>query len=162
MVICGRPLLDYVFTFLLWLVSIGYTAMALGFPAGARELPLLVGFVLVVFSTIDLISITETPIGRRCRTLNPAGAPPVQASNAEAYSRRRQITAWALIAALVVLLLLIGALPATALYVATTVFLLGRRPLLMAIVLGVVVAGACYLLFDLALRVDLFPGLLFS
>ncbi len=60
------------------------------------------------------------------------------------------------------LLLLIGALPATALYVATTVFLLGRRPLLMAIVLGVVVAGACYLLFDLALRVDLFPGLLFS
>jgi hypothetical protein len=158
--IFGRPPLDYAFTVVLWLLAIGYTAIAFGFPESARELPLLVGIALVVLSTIDLVSMTETDIGVALRKLNPSGAPADQ--TVPEFSVYRQRLAWGLVIGLVVALLLIGSLAATALYVAGSVYLLGRRPLLMSLAMGLIVAGSCYLLFDLALQVSLYPGLLFS
>jgi hypothetical protein len=162
MTIFGRPAVLYAPALALWLVSLGYLAMAAGYPADARAMPMLIGGLMAVLVPLDLISISDTPGGRTLRrALNPSKRS-AQEEAEEAAGLGRQAGALGCILAFAAALVLIGVVAAIPLYVVGSMWLFGRRPLVSSLVTGGLVGLSCWLLFDLALGIDLFPGLLFA
>lgn len=155
----GRPLHEYAFAIALFALSVVYLTMALTYPREAREVPLLVGIALVTLSALDLVSMTNLSAARWIRRVNPTSAPDAEKPKSDI---GRELLAGGVVLGLVVLIYLIGMLPAIAIYVAGSMIIMGRMRLITSIVTGALVAGFCYLLFQLALSVDLYPGLIFS
>lgn len=154
--IFGRPATDYFFIFLLWVLGIAYTAIALTYSPEARIVPLLVGFPIVVLTSIDLVSMTQTNIGRAFRRLNAAGAPEKGMEEPEPFSKH--LLSIGLVVGFLALFLTIGAIPATAVYIATSMRVLGGYKFIWSTLTGVIVAAASYGIFEALLRIDLYKG----
>ncbi|MEJ0024024.1 MAG: tripartite tricarboxylate transporter TctB family protein [Alphaproteobacteria bacterium] len=157
--IFGRPASDYFFIAFLWICAVAYTAIAFTYSAEARAVPLLVGLPLIVLSTVDLLSMTGTKIGTWMRRLNPAGA---RNAEADVEPARKHAAALGLVLGFLVLFVLIGAVPATAIYVAASMRLRGDFSLARSVLTGLIVAAACYGVFEVLLSTDLYKGVFFA
>lgn len=157
--IFGRPAGDYFFIFVLWVGAIAYTAIAWTYSAEARAVPLLVGIPLILLTTIDLLSMTQTKFGVWLRHLNPAGAPSAEADSEPAW---RHGAALGLVFGFLALFFLIGAVPATAIYVAVSMRVRGHFSLAQSVLTGIIVAAACYGVFEALLSIDLYKGVFFA
>jgi hypothetical protein len=155
----GRPLHEYAFAFALFAFSIGYFWMSFGYPRDAREVPQLVGAALVTLSALDLVSMTNLGVARWLRRINPTSAPDAEHPKSEV---GRELKAGGVVLGFVVLIYLVGVIAAIGLYVAGSMLILGRMRLLTCIVTAALVAGFCYVLFDLALDIDLYRGVILS
>jgi hypothetical protein len=155
----GRPLHQYAFTFALFALSVLYLAMSFGYPREAREVPVLVGVALVALSAIDLASMTNLPVAPWLRRINPTSAPDAEKAKENV---GRELAAGGVVLGFVVLIYMIGILPAMGLYVAGSMLVMGRMRPIVCIVTAALVVGFCYTLFQFALDVDLYTGMLFS
>ena len=71
--IFGTPISSYLPPAILWLMAAGYLILAGQYEEQSRMMPLLIGRVLLVLATLDLVSRSKTPIGQTLlRWLNPA------------------------------------------------------------------------------------------
>jgi hypothetical protein len=155
----GRPVSTYCVPVLLWLLAFVYFALALGFSREGRMLPLLVGAALLVMAPIEANSKSRTAAGAPLRRLvNPAADEEAEPLGG-VMPQLRALASMLLFAAFMPL---IGIVPAITAYMIWSVRFLGGRPWKQAVLSGLLMGGATYVLFEFALDIALYPGLLFA
>lgn len=159
--IFGAPLVAYVPPALLWLLALGFLLLAGSYDIQSRTMPILIGRVMLILATLDLISRTYTRWGKALLNwLNPAGA--VQDSPTHPSTLRSELgyTLW--IALYVAGLILLGVFIATPIFLMVSLTLIGKRTVKESILVTCAVCGFVWALFTLVLHLSLFPGLLFG
>jgi hypothetical protein len=117
---------------------------------------------MIVLLILDLVSRTRTPVGATLmHWLNPAGDPS-KTEGAARYPALKQILAVAWIAGFVAAMVLIGILYAVPLYVFLSLTVRGRRTLWVAAMIAVAAGAMIWVLFDVVLQLELYPGVLFG
>ena len=143
---------------ILVLVALCYVVMAQWFGVASRTVPQLVGAVTGVLCLLDTVSRTDTPSGRAIiRWLNPAGEGEMVVAH-----RHRQTLAVAGLAMLALAMVLVGLLPAVALFGLLALRFRAGRGWLVSAGAGAGIALVIWVLFSLVLGLRLFPGLLFG
>jgi hypothetical protein len=155
----GTRLLDYLPALGLVGITIAYLITAYSYDERAREIPVAVAWVMLALLALDLISRTKTPVGHAILNfLNPAAEEEKQ----ERYPMLRQLSAILWMFAYAAGLMFIGVLYATPLYVFGSMRIHGKRSYGTSLITAVLVTGFTWALFDFALQVDLYPGMLFE
>jgi len=144
----------------LWLLALGFLVLGYGFPGGSATVPVLVGWLMLVLTTLDIATRLPGSLGRAvARVLNPAMA------HHEAPSRERRtrqmIAIFGLIA-FVAALVLIGILPASAIFMLTALCAGARVRWWVGLAGAAVMAVLIWAVFHSLLGLELFPGLLFD
>ena len=138
-----------------------FLMLTLQLPVAARSAPLMTAWITLFLAVIDIITRLRNPAGHLLmRMLNPAGV----LEGGELPTRqevRLTLQAIGLMALLVVGLLLIGVLPASAMFLVGALMFggAGRR---LAIGLAVVFTLLLWAVFAVLLHLTPFPGLLFG
>jgi hypothetical protein len=154
----GTPIAEYIPAAALEIVTIIFLATAYGYPAEARAFPAVIGWVVMVLAALDIVSRSETGLGRALKNvLNPGSA-----SAAEAYSLRDQSTAMLWLVALAALLVAVGILLAIPLYLFASLRFRGGKSLIASLWISVAATGGIWLLFGVVLRVELYRGYFFG
>lgn len=158
--IFGTPISSYLPPAILWLMAAGYLILAGQYEEQSRMMPLLIGRVMLVLATLDLVSRSKTPIGQTLlRWLNPA-AVNVELTHGRPDARREfGYILW--IMAFVIGLILVGMFVAVPIFLLVSFSVLGRRTIIESVLLTAVVSAAVWMLFSLLLHLQLFPGLVF-
>lgn len=141
--------------------SAAFLALTFQLPVAARSAPLMVAWVTLLLAVIDIGTRLDNPLGQfLMRMLNPAGL--LEGERApSARDVRHALHAMGLMAVLVVALLLLGVLLASALFIAGA-YLLGGASRWLAVIVAVVFTSVLGLVFAVLLQLSLFPGLLFG
>jgi hypothetical protein len=155
----GTRLLDYLTALGLLVITILYLVTAYGYDPRAREIPVAIGWVMVGLVLLDLVSRTNTPVGHALlKFLNPAA----EDAPEEHYPALRQVSALSWVFLYTAMLVFIGVLYATPLYVFGSMRFHGKRSYATSLASALVVTAFTYLLFQVALSVELYPGMLFE
>lgn len=158
----GTPIIDYLPALALLAIALVYLATGYTYAAQARAFPVSVAWATVVLVALDLISRTQTGIGETLtRWFNPATAPGKSETRPH-YPALKQIFAVLWAAAFVLLIVLIGFLYAVPIYVFASLYLRGRRPVLLSLLVSAAVTLFIWALFSQLLQLELYPGMLFS
>lgn len=158
----GTPVRDYLPAVGLLVVTLLYLYLSYGYPPKARAFPAMVAWVMLALIALDLLSRTQTRLGRAVkRALNPA-ADRVPLADDHGQSTRRQVTSVLWVAGVTAAMVLIGIIGAVPLYVFSALRLRGKRPLLTCLLISAATTGFIYLLFGVVLRLNLYPGILFT
>lgn len=160
--VLGTPVTDYMPALGLLAVTAVYLVTAYQYSPDARAVPAGVAWVMMILVSFDLVSRTRTKIGATLmHWLNPAGDADKQDA-VKRYPVLKQIVAVAWIAGFAAAMLLIGILYAVPLYVFSSLLIQGRRPLLVCIGFAAAASLMIWLLFDVVLSLELYPGILFG
>ena len=158
----GTPITAYMPAFGLLLVTAIYLATAYNYSADARMVPAGVAWVMLVLVLLDLVSRTQTGIGAALmHWLNPAGDA-AKLKDVKHYPLLKQLAAVLWVSGFAAALVLIGILYAVPLYVFSSLYFQGRRPLTVCVGISVAATAMIWLLFAVVLRLELFPGIMFG
>lgn len=134
------------------LFVIGYLITAyVTLDATSRRVPVLAGFVTLILLAFDIM-----------RDVMAADARLTAVAVSEPTTRGREITAILFVAGGVAGIYLIGFLAAIPLYLIASIAYLGAQPIRVAVTVAIIASLSIYLIFDLALAYQLFPGIFFS
>ncbi|MSP94121.1 MAG: hypothetical protein EXR00_02530 [Alphaproteobacteria bacterium] len=160
--ILGTRLIDYAPATVLVGVTIVYLATAYGYSAQSRLFPVPIAWLMLALLALDIVSRTETPVGRSLtRVLNPAAAE--KSAEAEApQSAMRQASALIWVMLFTAALVLIGILYAVPLYIFGSMRFHGKQTYFTSLVTAAVMTVFTWAMFALALQIELYPGLLFG
>jgi hypothetical protein len=140
-----------------------YLGAAYQYSPEARAAPLLIGWTVIVLALLDIVSRTQTPVGRALAGfLNPVTNRPRHGHGAEPQPAAKQIMAIAWIAGFVAAFALIGAAYAIPLYVFAATRWRGGRPFAVCLLSAALTLAGIWFLFAWLLRLELYPGLLFG
>jgi hypothetical protein len=160
--VLGTPVSDYLPALGLLFITIFYLATAYNYEPEARAVPAGVAWVMLVLVILDLVSRTRTAAGMALmHWLNPAGDPDKMRDH-KRYPALKQIGAVLWIAGFAAAMVLIGILYAVPLYVFSSLYFRGRRPLWLAAGVASGATAMIWLLFVAVLGLELYPGVLFS
>src|SRR5262245_14980320 len=141
-------------------VTIAYLATAYTYSEQARLFPVPVGWLMLLLLALDIVSRTKTPTGEMLtRLLNPAAEAEGQEPR---FPLLRQLSALLWVAFFAAALVLIGIMLAVPLYVFGSMRFHGRKSYLTSLVTAAAVTAFTWLLFAVALQVELYPGYFFS
>jgi hypothetical protein len=158
--VLGTPITDYMPALGLLAVTAIYLVTAYQYSPDARAVPAGVAWVMLILISLDLISRTQTKIGTTLmHWLNPAGDANKRDS-IKRYPVLKQLVAVAWVAGFAAAMLLIGILYAVPLYVFSSLLIQGRRPVLVCVGFAAAATLMIWLLFDVVLSLDLYPGIL--
>ena len=144
-------------------VAAVYLGAAYQYSPDARAAPLLIGWTVIVLAVLDIVSRTQTPVGRALSGfLNPVTNRPRHLHGAEPQPVAKQIMAIAWIAGFVAAFALIGAMLAIPIYVFAATRWRGGRPFAVCLLSAAVTIASIWFLFGWLLRLELYPGLLFG
>ncbi len=144
-------------------VAAVYLGAAYQYSPEARAAPLLIGWSVIVLAALDIVSRTQTPIGRALLGfLNPVTNRPRHGHGAAPQPAGKQIMAIVWIAGFVAAFALIGAALAIPLYVFAATRWRGGRPFAVCLLSAAVTLAGIWFLFAWLLRLELYPGLLFG
>jgi hypothetical protein len=144
-------------------VAAVYLGAAYRYSPDARAAPLLIGWTVIVLAALDIVSRTQTSIGRALSGfLNPVTNRPRQSHGAAPQPAAKQIMAIVWIAGFVAAFALIGAALAIPLYVFAATRWRGGRPFAVCLLSAAVTLAGIWFLFAWLLRLELYPGLLFG
>lgn len=139
-------------------IAATFLVAAYRYPLQARAFPVAVGWVTIALAFLDLIMATDTGAGRGImKWLNPSIAPA-----ASSYSFSAQILAILWLAAFAALMVLAGILYAIPIYVFASLRWRGGRSWLKALLGAGIATASVWLLFSVALRLELYRGWLFG
>lgn len=160
--VLGTPVTDYMPALGLLAVTAVYLATAYQYSPDARAVPAGVAWVMLVLVSLDLVSRSQTKIGAALmHWLNPAGDVNKQGP-VKRYPVLKQLVAVAWVGGFAAAMLLIGILYAVPLYVFSSLLIQGRRRLLVCISFAGAATLMIWLLFDVVLSLELYPGILFG
>ena len=160
--VLGTPVSEYLPAFALLILTAIYLATAYNYNPDARAVPAGVAWVMIALLILDLVSRTRTPLGATLmHWLNPAGDA-AKTEGAARYPALKQIGAVLWIAGFVAAMVLIGILYAVPLYVFLSLLVRGRRALWVAAAIAAGAGAMIWVLFDLVLQLELYPGVLFG
>jgi Tripartite tricarboxylate transporter TctB family len=144
-------------------VAAVYLGAAYQYSPEARAAPLLIGWSVIVLAALDIVSRTQSPIGRALSGfVNPVTNRPRHGHGATPATVGRQITAIVWIAGFVAAFALIGATLAIPVYVFAATRWRGGRPFAVCLLSAALTLAGIWFLFGWLLRLELYPGLLFG
>jgi Tripartite tricarboxylate transporter TctB family len=144
-------------------VAAVYLGAAYHYSPDARAAPLLIGWAVIALAALDIVSRTQTPVGRALSGfLNPVTNRPRHGHGAAPQPAGKQIMAIVWIAGFVAAFALIGAKLAIPLYVFAATRWRGGRSFAVALLSAAVTIAGIWFLFGWLLRLELYPGLLFG
>jgi hypothetical protein len=144
-------------------VAAVYLGAAYQYSPEARAAPLLIGWSVIVLAALDIVSRTQTSIGRALSAfLNPVTNRPRPGHGAAPQPAGKQVMAIVWIAGFVAAFALIGAALAIPLYVFAATRWRGGRPFAVCLLSAAVTLAGIWFLFAWLLRLELYPGLLFG
>ena len=144
-------------------VAAVYLGAAYQYSPDARAAPLLIGWSVIALAALDIVSRTQTPLGRALSAfVNPVTNRPRHGHGATPQPAGKQIMAIVWIAGFVAAFALIGAKLAIPLYVFAATRWRGGRPFAVCLVSAAVTLAGIWFLFAWLLRLELYPGLLFG
>jgi hypothetical protein len=144
-------------------VAAVYLGAAYQYSPDARAAPLLIGWTVIVLAALDIVSRTQTPIGRALSGfVNPVTTRPRHGHGAAPQPVAKQIMAIVWIAGFVAAFALIGAALAIPIYVFAATRWRGGRPFAVCLLSAAVTLAGIWFLFGWLLRLELYPGLLFG
>ena len=160
--VLGTPVSDYLPAAGLLVITIFYLATAYTYEPEARAVPAGVAWVMLALVILDLVSRTQTAAGiALMHWLNPAGDADKMRDH-KRYPALKQIGAVLWIAGFAAAMVLIGILYAVPVYVFSSLYFRGRRPLWLAAAVGAGATAMIWLLFVAVLGLELYPCVLFS
>ena len=155
----GTRAVEYAPSLGLLAVSIAYLVTAWGYEGTAGEMPVAVGWIMIVLLLLDVISRTETSLGHKVlHVLNPAAEK--KREDHPPFARQFSAVLWPVLFS--GSLIVIGVLPSVLLYVFGFVRFHGKRSMLYSIAIALGVTAFTWFLFAIALSVDLYDGILFT
>jgi len=158
--ILGVPASRYAPPAVLCLLAAGYLFASRQYDEQSRLMPMLIGRAMFVLAAIDVLSRSDTSVGRALlRWLNPAALSEQPQQDADA---RKELGYILWIIAFALAIMWIGMYVAVPAFLFLSFSLIGRRSLLQSLALSAGVGGAIWALFSLLLRLHLFPGLAFG
>jgi Tripartite tricarboxylate transporter TctB family len=144
-------------------VAAVYLGAAYRYSPEARAAPLLIGWAVIVLAALDIVSRTQTPIGRAISGfVNPVTNRLRQGHGAAPQPAGKQVMAIVWIAGFVAAFALVGAALAIPLYVFAATRWRGGRPFAVCLLSAAVTLAGIWFLFAWLLRLELYPGLLFG
>jgi len=156
----GTPFISYVPPLALGIITILYLITAYTYSGVAGAMPIAVGWIMLVLLALDLVSRTKTGIGLALmRGLNPAAE---HEDKEERSPLKTQLSAILWPSAFTAALVLVGVLIAVPLYVLLSMRIHGRWSWLWSAITALITILCIYLLFEIALQVRLYPGVLFE
>ena len=155
--IFGTPVVDYLPAFGLALFTAAFLATAYSYAPQARTFPAAVAWVTLFLVALDIVSRTETRAGAAVRKrLNPTAA----AEDSRPLDSQIGAVIW--LAVFAVVLVLIGVLYAVPLYIFASLRFRGRRSWFTSLWVSAIATSGIWLLFSIALRLELYPGYFFG
>jgi hypothetical protein len=157
----GARITDYLPAVFFLAFTIAYLGLAYTYNEDARAFPVGVAWVMIVLTLLDLVTRTKTPLGTSlAAALNPA----TESARAEEGELPlwRQIVAVAWVFGFAVLMMLIGVLYAVPVFVFSYIRFRGGRSYVTATGVAAGAALTVWFLFSYVLRIELYPGILFS
>lgn len=159
----GTPIHEYLPALGLLVITTLYLYLSAGYPPKARVFPAMVAWVMLGLLALDLMSRTQTALGRMVmRALNPAADRASAHASEKNGAGSRQVTAILWIAGFVVGIVFIGILSAVPLYAFASMRFRGNCRYLTCIIAAGGATLFIWLLFGVVLRLHLYPGLLLS
>jgi hypothetical protein len=144
-------------------VAAVYLGAAYQYSPEARAAPLLIGWSVIVLAALDIVSRTQTPIGRAISGfVNPVTNRLRHSHGGAPQPAGKQIMAIVWIAGFVAAFALVGAALAIPLYVFAATRWRGGRPFAVCLLSAAVTLAGIWFLFAWLLRLELYPGLLFG
>ena len=158
----GTPIVDYLPTLGLLILTVMYLVTGYGYAAEARAFPVTVAWLAIALTVLDLISRTKTPAGEALtRWLNPsASAGKIEGQTHYALSKQIAAVAWPL--GFVALIVLTGFLVAVPIFVMASMYFRGKRRLIVCVPVSAAATLFVWFLFAQVLELELYPGVLFS
>lgn len=158
----GTPLADYLPALGLFTIAVAYLATAYSYMPQARAFPAAVAWATIVIVVVDFVSRTQTPAGQTLTRLFNPSALPHQADHRQQYPAMKQALAVLSVFGFVLLIVLVGFVYAVPVYVFASMYLRGRRPLLLCFIVSAAVTIFIWALFEQFLKIELYPGMLFQ
>jgi len=152
----------YVAPVLLLLFAVGFLLLAYSYEGRTRQVPVLVGWILLVLCVLDVIAASATRIGEAV-TAFFAGAIVANGSGEMAgYLVGKIILAILWPSAFVALVVVAGFLVAIPIYVFLFVAIQGRGGIARAALASIITTGCIYVLFEKLLDYKIYQGMLFA
>jgi hypothetical protein len=150
----------------LLVVAIIFEVMAHSFPPASAQVPILIGWAMIVLTAVDLLSRMNNQIGRKLTLWLSPAALTDKAERAEKPEnepkRWRQITAICGICAFSLALVYVGVAASVPVFAVIAIRWGGRFSWITSILGAAATTALIWLLFAVLLRMQLFPGLLFG
>ena len=160
--ILGSPLLEYLPALGFLLFTVIYLGLAYSYEADARAFPSGVAWVMLVLTLLDLVSRSKPGVGATIlRLLNPAGQDEGPARGIEVHPKK-QIIAILWIFGFAILLYLIGILYAVPVYAFVSMRFRSKVSYFLSISVAALITLTIWLLFVVALRINLYQGVFFE
>jgi Tripartite tricarboxylate transporter TctB family len=145
-------------------IGIVFLIWARTYPPRMNAMPQLVGWIMIVLASIDVVAQLDTPVSgvlRRVAGMDPSTANPARREPREAeLATIGQALGW--IAGYVALVFLAGFLAATPIYIFLYMLVHGRKSIRLSAMTAVVTTFTIWLTFEILFRYPLYPGLLFG
>jgi hypothetical protein len=158
----GTSALEYLPPAVLWLLSVAFLVGAYGFNPASAAMPILIGWVMVVLTALDLVTRMRGRLGDLlARALNPSSLSEVH----EPASPGRAVRQLVVVATLLVYLaamVLVGVLPTVPVFMLLALRFGARRGWLFSLVGAAVMLLLVWAVFARLLGLEIFPGLLFD
>lgn len=129
------------------------------YTGNVRAFPLIIGYTGIALSVLDILSVTDTRLGRLVSRVFGAA---LDEEKLTAPRLDRELLVFLTLGACVVAIWLFGFLIASPLFVFLWMFVGGRKPFLVAALGGVVTLAFIFGLFEVILRYELYPGVVTS
>lgn len=123
-----------------------------------RAFPLIIGYTGVVFSVLDILSLTDTTLGHAISRI--FGCALEKETDVGKRTVRRELTVFAAMGTSVLAIWLVGFLVAAPLFVGLWMVIGGGKPVRHALYGGAATLGFIYLLFEVVLRYELYRGII--
>ena len=149
--------------FIVFVLSVGYLPWAYTYDPQGRMVPVLVGWLLLGLAVLDIVAHTDTHVGRTLFELVSGRA--MDAGTEEpgtTYTFGRQAVAVLWMIAFLASVGLIGFVITVPIYVLAFMRIQGRKPLKQSVIAAAAVAAVVWVSFEVLLRYDLYPGILFG
>ncbi len=157
----GSPLIEYLPALGFLAFTIIYLGLAYSYEVDARAFPLIVAWVMLVLTLLDLVSRSKTAAGALIlRLLNPAGQEEGPARGVKV-PPAKQIIAILWIFGFAALLFVIGILYAVPIYAFVSMRFRSKLSFVLSASVAALITLAIYLLFGVALRINFYQGIFF-
>ncbi len=143
--------------------SVGYLPWAYSYDAQGQLVPVLIGWLLLGLSVLDIVAHTDTRFGRTLFGLvsgRAMDAGTEEPGTTHGFGRQAVAVLWLM--AFLASVGLLGFLITVPIYVLAFMTIQGGKPLKQSIVAAVVVTSVIWVAFDVLLRYEVYPGILFG
>ncbi|NQV57479.1 MAG: tripartite tricarboxylate transporter TctB family protein [Rhodospirillales bacterium] len=143
-------------------MSVAFLVISYGYDVRARQVPVLIGWSLIVLCVLDLVATSDTAMGQAVQRFFTGTIVGEAEANAHAYPLGRVLVAAAWPIAFVALVYLFGFMAVIPVYVFLFVAVHGKKGVRQGLWATLVTSAFTYVVFEQFLRYEVYRGIFFE